>query len=595
MATHISRLIGNTCAAKLFPETPTIHFVPEVSMCCSSDLQVQKTRTKTVATLTIGEFYAKETIFVCRECGKVYIPSELPTIVPPLCKFGYDTIVHVGKAALLLCQSDEQIMGDLWAKNISISLSEITYLQKKFIVYLALIHNESSQRIRESIEARGGYILHLNGTCDGDSPFLMSGLDEISGFVLHNVKIPSESAERILPFLEKIKKKYGSPVAIVSDMGKGIANAIKEVFPEVPHFLCHFHFLRDIGKDLLSKENDLIRSRLRKHKINSKLLKYAHALKQNIDSNPELAGAYHSDVEGGQLSNCALEFAPLVSTYLLICWALEGKKQGRGYGFPFDLTYVTFAERLRVLYDHLEKLVDIRLRNEWRDNRPFFKTRLDLKKVISDKVLWQAITDIKSKRDVFDRFRDAMRITVDNQHRGLNDDGQVVDIKTIKEGVEAFRCWLSNDSCYSPDNDYGKMITQIDKYWESPITIDTPYGKVTFQPQRTNNILERFFREIKRDHRRKSGTSSMSKKLKAMLADTPLVKNIENKEYVKIILNGKATLEERFAEIDAKSVREELRKSQEHSEAIPAKLREIIKKSDLPQIVMKLFVRGVAA
>ena len=568
-------------------------------MCCSSDLQVQKTRTKTVATLTIGEFAAKETIFICRKCGKVHTSSELHTIVPPLCKFAYDVIVHVGKAALLSCQSDEQIMGELWAKNISISLAEIAYLQKKFIVYLALVHNESSQKIRESIEARGGYVLHLDGTCDGDSPHLMTGLDEISGFVLQNVKIPSESAERIIPFLERIKEDYGTPVAIVTDMGKGISSALKEEFPGVPHFLCHFHFLRDIGKDLLDKENDVIRKCLRKHEITAKLRKRAQALKQIIDSNPELADAYHADVENGLFSNCALKLAPVVSTYVLIRWALEGKKQGAGYGFPFDRTYVTFAERLRLLYRHLEGLRDIRLRDEWRDNRPFFKTRLDLKKVISDKVLWQAITDIKSKMDVFDKFRDAMRITVGNQHRGLNDDGDADGINSIKTGVEAFRDWLLNSERYSQNHDYGKMITQIDKYWESlfadPITIDTPEGKVTLQPQRTNNILERFFRDIKRGHCRKSGTSSMTKKLKAMLADTPLVKNLENKEYVQIILNGKATLEERFAEIDAKSVRDELRKSQEHTEAIPAKLRDIIMKSDLPQIVMKLFSRHAAA
>ena len=490
-------------------------------------------------------------------------------------------------------------MGELYAKHISISLSEIAYLQRKFIVYLALVHNESSQRIRESMAVRGGYLLHLDGTCDGDSPHLMSGLDEISGFVLQNVKIPSESAERIIPFLEKIKDEYGSPVAIVSDMGKGISNALTEVFPGVPHFLCHFHFLRDIGKDLLDKENDVIRTCLSKHKITSKLRGRAQALKQIIDSNPDLVEAYHTDVAGGKLGNCALDLVPVVSTYALIRWALEGRKQGAGYGFPFDRTYVTFAKRLRVLYDHLERLGDIRLRGEWRDNRPFFKTRLDLKPVVSDRVLWKAMTDIESEIDVFDRLRDAMRITVDDQRRGLNDDGDGDEINSIKEGVEAFRDWLLKDARYSQTNNYGKMIAQIDQYWEKlfadPITVDTPQETLTLQPQRTNNILERFFRDIKRSHRRKSGTKSMSKKLRVMLADMPLVKNLENDEYVKIVLNGKPTLEERFFEIDAKIVREGMKKDQEHSEAIPARLREIIKKLDLPQIIMKLFVRHAAA
>ncbi|MCP4399897.1 MAG: hypothetical protein GY801_21650 [bacterium] len=82
----------------------------------------------------------------------------------------------------------------------------------------------------------------------------------------------------------------------------------------------------------------------------------------------------------------------------------------------------------------------------------------------------------------------------------------------------------------------------------------------------------------------------MSKTLKAMLADTPLVKNLENQEYLKILLNGKTRLEELFVEIDAKIIREEMKKTQEDSAKIPTKIRHIIKDPQLPQIVVNLFV-----
>ena len=78
-----------------------------------------------------------------------------------------------------------------------------------------------------------------------------------------------------------------------------------------------------------------------------------------------------------------------------------------------------------------------------------------------------------------------------------------------------------------------------------------------------------------------------------LLAQTPLVKNLENEKYLRIILNGKASLAELFSEIDTKIVQEELRKSQKDSEKIPAKIRGIIKNSDLPQIVTTLFLRQV--
>ena len=118
------------------------------------------------------------------------------------------------------------------------------------------------------------------------------------------------------------------------------------------------------------------------------------------------------------------------------------------------------------------------------------------------------------------------------------------------------------------------------------------HGKVIIQPQRTNNLLERFFRDFKRSHRRKSGTQSMNKNLRAMLADTPLAKNLENEDYLGILLHGHATLEERFAEINVTTVREKLTISQDHSERIPAVIRRLIKRPDLPNIITQLFQKA---
>ena len=50
-----------------------------------------------------------------------------------------------------------------------------------------------------------------------------------------------------------------------------------------------------------------------------------------------------------------------------------------------------------------------------------------------------------------------------------------------------------------------------------------------------------------------------------MLADTPLVKNLENKEYMEIILNGKKSLEERFAEMEPEIIKEQLAEAQKKS------------------------------
>ncbi len=79
------------------------------------------------------------------------------------------------------------------------------------------------------------------------------------------------------------------------------------------------------------------------------------------------------------------------------------------------------------------------------------------------------------------------------------------------------------------------MIEQIDKYWgklfADPITVQTPSGPILIQPQRTNNIREQFFRSLKRGNRRRTGNASSSRMLRTILAETPLVQNLENLTY----------------------------------------------------------------
>ena len=57
------------------------------------------------------------------------------------------------------------------------------------------------------------------------------------------------------------------------------------------------------------------------------------------------------------------------------------------------------------------------------------------------------------------------------------------------------------------------------------------------QPQRTNNLMEQSFRFLKRDGRKKTGHKVLSKTLVAMLADTPLVRNLDNPDYLRTLVS----------------------------------------------------------
>ena len=136
------------------------------------------------------------------------------------------------------------------------------------------------------------------------------------------------------------------------------------------------------------------------------------------------------------------------------------------------------------------------------------------------------------------------------------------------------------------------MIKQIDTYWDKlfadPITIETSNGQVTIQPQRTNNILERFFRDLKRRNRKRSGTISLNKRLKSILTDTPLIKNLDNPEYMEAILDGNDNLEERFEKVDANMVAEKLKTEQKLHGKISPEMKKIIQRPDLPDELISL-------
>ena len=538
----------------------------------------------------MGMVGVHETLLQCGACKVSYGSDDLLRLVPHRSKFCYDVIVYVGTSMFLKHRNEREIKDELQSRGVNVSASQVYYIARKFILYLAIAHRESSTELRNHMNASGGYILHLDATCDGDSPHLMTGLDGISEFVLENVKIPSEKAEKIVPFLMELQHRYGTPKALVHDMGKGILKAVGQVFPHVPDYICHFHFLRDIGKDLFGKENDTIRNQLKKHAIQSLLRKRLTSLKRNIEKDPvgmaRLTDALTmetSEQEGG-------EQAPAASLYTLILWALDGKKQGNGYGFPFDRPYLTFYGRLESMYLIMRNM---KQKMQAGEKTLYHNILREVARVIRDTKLKGAAAKAREKCKVFDKLRNAMRIALPSGKHGLKDRGTGETIASIESRVTAFYEWLSRHNEKSK-NDYRTMLTQIEKYWEKlfadPILVETPDGAITLLPQRTNNILEHFFRDIKRSHCRKSGCSAMGTTLKAMLSDTPLVKNLNNPAYMEILLQGKANLEERFAEIDVQKVRRELIKNDLGSHTVHPAVVRFIKKSDFPDAFAAIFL-----
>jgi hypothetical protein len=543
-----------------------------------------------------GPFIAYEKVYECCTCSRVFRSEELLRLVPSRCNVAYDTLVFVGEALFRRHQTTLEVRAGLIARNIYISDSEIAYLGRKFITFLAAGHRRATPGIRQVMKLSGGYVLHLDATHEGDAPALMTGMDSLNKIVLANVKLPSEHADHIIPFLRKVQADYGTPSACVHDMGTGISKAVAEVFPGIKDLICHFHFLRDIGKDFLEPAYSVLRKRLRSHATTSRLRTLVRNLHSRICGHDKAAPELMAEAikTGAAFRNT--ELVPLVSAYSLALWALQGKHSGDGYGFPFDRPLLVFAERLIELSAFLSDLIDLLPTSDLQDNyQPLFNLAREVSRARKDIGLRQAVEELRWRSQTFDRLRQAMRIALPDGDNGLNDDGTPEAMTSIRQGVAQFRAELEKDPKFTVDRLSQKMAEQIDKYGDKlfadPIEVMTPQGKASIYPQRTNNILEQFFRGVRRGHRRKTGNNSMNRVLQTMLADTPLVKNLDNPAYMAILLDGKENLVELFAEVGPSCATNAAAEVQAETDRLLPGFRPLINNPSLPEQVAQVVTR----
>ena len=482
-------------------------------------------------------------------------------------------MVYVGKSLYLHALSEQAIKKELQLKAIKISVSQIRYLGQKFIAYLDICHRQSQLKLRLKMARTGGYILHIDGTCEGDSPNLFTGMDEVSGIILSSVKITSEKKEKIIPFLRDIEVKYGTPIAVVSDMGKGLLGAIQEVFPQIPSLICHFHFLRDIGKDLLGNDYRDLRNRLTKSKIRG-------ALRSKVKDFEEKLGQQMGDLAKIDI---APELAATKTSLLFINWMFDTSSLS-GYGFPFDIKHLLFYHRLISGYEKIKQLYEIT------GSKPFYQLLKILKRIADDQELERTASLLDKNEMIFSELRKALRITLPGNQQGLNDNGETCTMKSIAAKVGNFV--KKYDSSMDPL--HLKMIEQIRKYHEKlfadPITVIVDGQKTYVQPQRTNNIMEQFFRYLKRLLRKKGGNISVKRSLTATLPGTVLIKNLEKEEYLDLLLDGTSGLEERFAQIDSRLFLREFSKMKSQNKKIPTDAKKLIKENQFLEKTVKMFL-----
>ncbi len=97
-------------------------------------------------------------------------------------------------------------------------------------------------------------------------------------------KYKAERSDAMLPNPQTIEANFGSPRAIMRDLGKSVVEVALTLVGgrDIPIFICLLHFLKDIGKDLLSPAHDKLSDLFRQYKARTRLADPARKLGRMI-------------------------------------------------------------------------------------------------------------------------------------------------------------------------------------------------------------------------------------------------------------------------------------------------------------------------
>ena len=425
--------------------------------------------------------------------------QQLQRIVAAGSTVAYDILVHVGIARFVECRQTAEIKMDL-SRHYGAEIPErtISYLAQKFVAYFQVVHHRSVVLLREDMRHRGGYILHIDGTCEEGSQVLLVCLDSLSQQILDSRKISSENSEEVQRVLKDVRRDWGVPLAIVHDLGKSLIIAAGATFPGVHQFVCHFHLASDVGTDILSPHVDRLRQLFRRAEVRPKLAALCRSLRQFAVQEECTEHVVSSVLACRSVSQLQQQVTPETAygtIHALVSWILAFSCAGEGYGFPFDLPYLTLYERIMEVHTVLEEASSV-----WpQKSRGVFGTLKRFKAILETVMrsehtqeFRQIVADTRRDLRVFERFRAALRICPPGGKNRRNDEGAPRTLSSNRHKVllNNLRDSLRRQARQHTGRERACRIVveHLDKYWAflfGHVLARRPHSIVV---PRTNNV-----------------------------------------------------------------------------------------------------------
>ena len=187
----------------------------------------------------------------CPQCRRPYRPEAEGRFALPKHEFGLDIIAWVGTLRYAQHRSLPEIYQHLRQRGVAVAPRTVTNLLERYDELLALSLTDPA-RLQRITQAQGRVILALDGLQpDVGHEVLWVLRDCLSGEVLLARSLLSATHEDLAVLLRTVRQALTVPIiGIISDGQLSIRGAVADVFPDIPHQLCHFHYLREAAKPI---------------------------------------------------------------------------------------------------------------------------------------------------------------------------------------------------------------------------------------------------------------------------------------------------------------------------------------------------------
>ena len=414
----------------------------------------------------------------------------------------------------------EEIQTILLSRGLRISTGEISNLSEEFLLRFYAIHKRQVPQIKALFEKRGGVRLHLDGTGEAGNEIVFMAKDGETGITMDAQIIPTENKKYVETFLRALKSSYGIPIVVVRDMSKQIRDVVTEVFQELKQQICHYHFVKNLGKLLFKERYASYRKSVVRMRILSQLKKMKTAIETMVNS-----------FSGNVLVYAEHKWITLAIEHLLI-------SRERSSNYPFVLPYLEIMNRIfevktmnrRILEWNMCHNLDICEMVE-------FSKKLDA--LIGNTDVNTQYANIKKIWSWFEMVRKTLRV---GRHLSRNGcEAAPTTAQKIKENMMTTLANIDKEGEIAGGEllRAAKQITKNCRQHTDELFVEVKdrLGNIV-EIMRDNNIEERGHRWSRMHIRRRTGRTRTTNEMAQYGALLAIFSNLVNKTYVNEILPG---------------------------------------------------------